>query len=289
MRSPAARRPDSFHVHPAFTLIELLVVISIISLLISILLPALQSARESATDIKCGSTARQTLVLCFTYNTDDTKGLQNYAPDCPFWGTGWSGSGSGPHATFDNHIWKEGRSGNSYWRGYLVGGGYDDGPALGCPAKDYTSAGSEWRGSYNALPGSNFGANHVETNAKSNAFRKNPAWAWFGPGAFNTDNVRTYVGSNILMNSNTEWGQINTKDYLVAWDRGRGPILACPKVFIEWTAGLKYFEVAHRNLVILPTTPFATSPYAQNVGFSDGSVEFFQSLDGGSIHPLDDH
>jgi len=56
-----------------FTLIELLVVIAIIALLIAILIPALQSSKQRAKAILCGSNIKQLMVDLFMYETDNQR------------------------------------------------------------------------------------------------------------------------------------------------------------------------------------------------------------------------
>lgn len=81
-----------FHPTRGFTLIELLVGISIISLLIALLLPALQSAREAANAIQCGSNLRQIRIAVSQYTMEwkewlPTSTYSNYgaAFESPTW------------------------------------------------------------------------------------------------------------------------------------------------------------------------------------------------------------
>ena len=67
----------------AFTLIELLVVVAIIAVLIAVLLPALQSARDHAKNVVCGSNWRQ-VGVCTQMYRNDYAGMpsgQSYGPD----------------------------------------------------------------------------------------------------------------------------------------------------------------------------------------------------------------
>jgi len=198
-RSPAAAKRTA----AGFTLVELLVVVAIISILAGLLLPALQLAVQQARDIACTNTHKQALVWVNIYNGEFPTMLQNYMPDCPRWGQGWEAGWGDKHTggANDDHIWNEGRSGGSYWRGYLMSIGAD--PAiLGCTVKDYRGLGQEvygFRTSYNDHVG-----DHVVTNPGDDRFKMAPAFVWYGPGIYRTLDVAVYRGGNLNV---PNWGR----------------------------------------------------------------------------------
>ncbi len=261
-----------------FTLIELLVVVAIIAILASLLLPALYQARERARDVQCASTMRQALVAMHIYNDSYAGGLANYAPNCQYWGDnwreGWCGSGAGCHFGSNDpfpHRFSEARSGDSWWRGYLLAAGVVPATTLGCSATNYV--GKDFYSSHNRW-GVN-GANQVETDPRGVSFRRNPAFVWYGPGTYNAAEVQAYGGGTLKGPA----GLAPLGSFFQ-----RSPLISCPPVFAIYRleAGApnanNVFEPTHRPRWRWRAGPNDVDPFApvaQNVGYSDGGVRFF--------------
>ncbi|MFW6039298.1 MAG: type II secretion system protein [bacterium] len=299
--------PNKFR---GFTLIELMVerqpsklnvagsspvvVISIVALLMALLMPALRKARETATDVACGSAMWQALIATATYNADHPEGLQNYKPDCPWWGQGWPQA----HKDYDDpdtggiqdHLWYEARSQRSYWRGYLLYGDYVSSyEALGCSAKDYPpTVNTLW----SAYAGG--GWNHIE-GRRDETMRKAPAFVWYGPAVLGTGHVHIYAGGNIGI---PKWGKYpsyhswENAEYGVSHDGKRGPLMACGQTRVDY----QEYEIPHRpgwsgEKLANPannTPSHAGHATRRNVGFNDGSIEFHALPRGGRYNPLEE-
>jgi len=112
-----------------FTLVELLAVIAILALLIAILLPSLQSSRQNAKAVLCGSNIKQLTTGLFMYETENQTfpyGIHSSLTPPP---GGYPG-----YAQYDRRGW---------WWFNFVGGFYrkSDGKktVLRCPSKQLTN------------------------------------------------------------------------------------------------------------------------------------------------------
>ena len=280
----------------AFTLIELLVVIAIIAILAALLMPALEKARESARDVACTAASHQGLLAVHMYNGDYARGLWNNRPTCPYWKRGWPGGATGDHAFLDTnnvnvghhdyaHMFEEGRSWMTYWRGYLIAGNYASSISLGCPVKDYR--GRTFYASYNG----GGVCNTVETSGGASTLRQTPAFIWHGPAIFDSYNVSVYAGSCLSL---PDWGVVpswsTTPAYTSVFGAKRGPLWCCPMVWLTYTGGVKTYELPHRQRWGFSDTARQGSsldnhPWAGNVSFTDGSAGVRERPKGGAFDP----
>jgi len=253
-----------------FTSRELLVVVVAICVVAAMVVPADDLARRRAKDFSCASVMRRSLLGVALFNEDHPGGLWNHMPKCPYWGKQWQYPWTDtPHALYDGgtHMWAEGRSQGSYWRGYLLDGGYADVGVLGCSYASYEE--KPFYSSYNTHQGDQ------KATFDSVDFRRRPAFVWYGPGSYSADNVSDYSGGNLMGRLEGPAG-----DY-----RSKGPLLTCPQVCTV-LAVVKQFEPSHRpEWSKGEVTPFKLMPYAENVGFSDGSVKFYENENGGTFEP----
>lgn len=267
-----------------FTLVELLVVIAIISVLAGLLLPSLEAALNAAHDIQCASNMRQGLVAVELYSNDFDRYLTNYDPACPYWGEGWRGFG-GTHPYVHNggyiyggyeygtgapkaHDFKEGYCFMSYWRGYLLQGDYATADTLGCSIQQYDDP-TNW------LPYWCGGSNPAEPDIRQESMLRSQPFIWYGPG------VLPHGGLSAIYAS-THWSG-HLKDFPLGHNaRGAvvrtAPIVTCPNPvigkFADWTSNLSHRDISY----VYTDVSYDTAPYAQNVGWNDGHVKFFQGI-----------
>ena len=291
----------------AFTLVELLVVIAIIALMVAMLVPALSKARMQARDVECASTMRQCLLAIFTYNAQYHGGLQNHHPACKWWGRGWddgpfSNPATGAHANAADygpvqpnqgfhgpHMWDEGRSLDCNWRGYLLQSRVARYQVLGCSAKQYLDAAFNvgWYGSYNGEPVSFFtgytgeSGYPNETSWDARSYRERPAFVWYGPPGYDAYNIGVYA-NGVTLSSNGE--QNRPIGGLDTYKRPHRVLLLCPTVCLWYNGITKAFELPHRpRWRTWVNGSFTGAPWAGNIGFSDGSVRFYESPNGVAV------
>ena len=314
------------HPHGRFTLVELLVVVAIIAVLAALLLPSLREARLKARDLHCMSTQRQTLMAVFTYNGDFERGLQNYHPRCTSWGKGWGiPIGSVVHSPYGNdyadtlplpsgpqtwnvvnppqgggatqgvsHYGSEACSMDNWWRGYLLTGKYAKADTLGCPVTYYKpGANPDYFRAQHYL-GDRWGQaiNQVEYSRTADTCRRYQAFVWWGPGTRAAQAVyqqglqmRTTGFTNALGNPDADGCSL--------WTGKRGPLFSCGRTSLTeyWNSYYWWDASKHRPKRFFVKTGIGVTNiycygYAENVGYTDGSVRWFMRPGLGTYDPF---
>jgi len=196
-------------------LIELLVVIAIIALLVSILMPSLQRAKRLASVAACAVNMRSSLMGGNIYAADYNDWPWNYADgahnhvnpndasynpalapyppaDAPQQTDGqWYGGDT------EWHLYYEGRSQRSHWRGKLIAGRYGSARSLGCAAPPPKGWDLIAQG------------NDVETNTADDVL-KTPPFVYRGRATGTDYDLDVYAGGNIAFGwAGTERNRMN--------------------------------------------------------------------------------
>jgi type II secretory pathway pseudopilin PulG len=277
-------------------LIELLVVMALVAILVAFLMPSLKETRRLGKITACKSNMRGTLVACLTYAGEYRQELPwNYTDDEARFGAhdhlnpndAWE-SYTKWYVTLDtlgtndrrnsNHLFSEGLSQRSFWRGKLLAGKYGDSRMMGCvipPDKTWNPTSTD---------------NDVERyhGDSPSSVREAPPFIYRGRAVGGSHAVNVYTGGNIAFRVEAgEWhGTFNNRTAHTPDPHlgGNKIIFTCPVYKKDLHAYESAFYQPHQRssrtlLYWSELSGFGGTGHvvAQNIGWYDGSVKFADS------------